>query len=179
MEEKRIIDENDKYILDACCGGRQWWFEKEHKNTIFMDIREVEPGAIELQPNFKIKPDIIGDYRKMPFNDNTFNLIAWDIPHILKPNNGLISIKYGWLSENWKEDTIRGFNEIMRVLKPRGVLIFKYADINIKVREMIDLFPIKPLFGTRTKKGVNNTYFITYMKPDELALNYKISGDEW
>lgn len=157
-------NDDESYILDACCGGRQWWFDKDNENTIYMDIRQLEPGSISLQPNFKIKPDVIGDYRNMPFENNSFHLVAWDIPHILKPNSGLISMKYGWLSENWKEDTLKGFTEIMRVLKPKGVLVFKYADINIKVSEMINIFPEKPLFGTRTKKGVNNTYFIVYMK---------------
>jgi ubiquinone/menaquinone biosynthesis C-methylase UbiE len=159
-----MID-TDKIILDACCGGRQWWFQKNNTDTVYMDIRQVKKGSISLQPNWSCEPDIIGDYREIPFKENQFNLVAWDIPHILKENKGIISVKYGWLGDNWKDDTIKGFNEIMRVLKPKGVLIFKYADINIKVSDMIDLFPIQPLFGTRTKKGVNNTYFLVYMKP--------------
>ena len=52
----------------------------------------------------------------------------------------------------------------MRVLKPNGVLNFKFNDLDISVKEMLELFPIKPLFGTKTKKGVNNTYWFCFMK---------------
>ena len=39
-------------------------------------------------------------------------------------------------------------------------------DINFakEVNEILKLFHTKPLFGTVTKKGVNNTYFFTFMK---------------
>ena len=57
-----------------------------------------------------------------------------------------------------------GFNAIMRYLSPYGVLEFKYADITIPTKEILNLFPIKPLFGTVTKKGVNNTYWFCFMK---------------
>ncbi len=30
--------------------------------------------------------------------------------------------------------------------------------------EVLSLFPIRPLFQTRTKKGVNNTAFFVFMK---------------
>ena len=26
-------------ILDACCGGRQFWFDKENPNVLFADCR--------------------------------------------------------------------------------------------------------------------------------------------
>ena len=155
---------NDEMILDACCGGRHFWFDKNHPNTVYMDIRQVEPGAISLQPNWSVQPDIIGDYRDMPFEDESFRLVVWDIPHKLKPDKGLITMKYGSLGSGWKEDISQGFNEIMRVLKDEGVLIFKYADLDVKVSDMLSLFTIQPLFGTVTKKGVNNTYFFTFMK---------------
>ena len=151
-------------ILDACCGGKQMWFQKNHPNTIYMDIRQEKQGAIKLQPNWKCKPDVIGDYRYMPFEDNSFKLIAWDIPHKIKKDKSIIDMKYGHLGENWKEDTLRGFNEIMRVLDDYGVLEFKFADISIPIKEVLSIFPIKPLFGTITKKGVNNTYWFCFMK---------------
>ena len=157
----------DKFILDACCGGKHFWFDKNNKNTLYMDIRSVEPGSIKLQPNWSVKPDIIGDYRDINFKDKSFKLIVWDIPHKLKPDKGLITMKYGSLGENWKEDTKRGFNNLWRILDLHGVLIFKYADLQIKVSEMLELFPVKPLFGTVTKKGVNNTYWFCFMKVDE------------
>ncbi len=158
---------NESLILDACCGGRQFWFNKNHPHTLYMDIRSVEPGSISLQPNWCIEPDIIGDYRDMIFDDASFKLIVWDIPHKLKPDKGLITQKYGSLGESWRDDTIRGFNELWRCLENHGVLIFKYADLDIKVSEMLSLFPQEPLFGTRTKKGVNSTYWFCFMKIED------------
>lgn len=156
----------DKVILDACCGGRQFWFDKEEQHTVFMDIRQVDKGTIEMQPNFSISPDVIGDYRDMPFPDKSFKLVVWDIPHIVaKRISGVITTKYGILDkETWREDLQAGFSEIMRVLDDYGVLTFKYADISIPVKTVLELFPIKPLYGTITKKGTNNTYWFTFMK---------------
>jgi len=28
-----------KFILDACCGGKMFWFNKEHPNVMFADNR--------------------------------------------------------------------------------------------------------------------------------------------
>jgi SAM-dependent methyltransferase len=155
----------EKYILDACCGGRHMWIQKDNPNTIFMDIRSVPKGTISLQPNWCVEPDIIASYSDMPFDDESFNLINWDIPHKLGADKGLITMKYGHLErDTWKETTALGFLECMRVLKPYGVLVFKFADVSVSFREVLELFPIKPLFGTPTKKGVNNTAFFVFMK---------------
>jgi len=153
-----------KYILDACCGGRQIWFNKKDKETIYMDIRQEKKGVIKLQPNWSVEPDIVADYRNMPFKDKSFKLIVWDIPHMIGKTGGIIQKKYGYLDVTYKEDLKNGFNEIWRILDDYGVLEFKYADINVPVKEMLSLFPEKPLFGTVTKKGVNNTFWFCFMK---------------
>ncbi|KGN01183.1 methyltransferase, partial [Clostridium haemolyticum NCTC 8350] len=31
----------EKPILDVCCGSRMFWFDKENKDAIFMDNREL------------------------------------------------------------------------------------------------------------------------------------------
>ena len=160
------MDLSEKFILDACCGGRMMGFEKKHKNALYCDIRSIEKGTIQHE-NWECKPDIIADYKDLPFEDESFNLILWDIPHLIKDGTGIINKKYGHLGENWESDTTKGFNCIWKKLKNNGVLIFKYNDLNIKVSEMLKLFHTKPLFGTISKKGVNNTYFFTFMKIDQ------------
>jgi hypothetical protein len=159
----------NKFILDACCGGRQMWFDKYNKNTIYMDIREEKKGAIKLQPNWCVTPDIIGDYRNIPFKDKSFKLIIWDIPHTLgKKINGIIQRKYGYLDrDTYEEDLKNGFINIWRMLDDYGILEFKYAVISIPVKEILNLFPQKPLFGTVTKKGVNTTFWFCFMKIPE------------
>tara|TARA_R110002020_G_scaffold75872_2_gene192809 strand:+ start:10459 stop:10962 length:504 start_codon:yes stop_codon:yes gene_type:complete len=159
------MDLTDKEILDVCCGGKMFWFDKNNKNTLYCDIRHREKGYIEHCPNWSCKPDMIADYRDLPFEDNSFHLIVWDIPHIIKNSaTGIISKKYGSLGDEWKEDSKKAFDSIWRVLKPNGTLIFKYSDIDIKVKDMLNLFPIKPLFGTITKKSVNNTFWFCFFK---------------
>mgnify|MGYP005670013421 FL=1 len=156
-----------KFILDACCGGRHWWIDKNNKNTIYMDIRSEPKGTISLQTNWSVQPDIISSYTDMPFENESFNLVAWDIPHKIKKDKGIITKKYGYLGNDWKKNTRDGFNECFRVLKDKGVLIFKFNDLDIQFKEILSLFPVKPLFGTPTKKGVNNTAFFVFMKVKE------------
>jgi SAM-dependent methyltransferase len=163
-ENEDEMDMVDKVILDACCGGRHIWIQKNNDKTVYMDIRAVERGTIQLQPNWCVEPDIVSDYRDMPFDDNTFRLVVWDVPHKIKPDRGIITTKYGNLGNRWKEDLAEGFDEIMRVLKPEGILCFKFNDLDISFKEVLDIFPVKPLFGTPTKKGVNNTAWFIYMK---------------
>lgn len=154
----------EKEVLDACCGGKHWWFDKNDPEMFGLDIRVVDKGFIEVQPNWCVKPDIVGSYCDMPFDDETFSLIIWDIPHKLKEDSGLITKKYGHLGENWREDTKKGFEECWRVLKKNGTLIFKWCDLDIKVSTMLNLFHTKPKAGTITKKGVNQTYFLIFFK---------------
>lgn len=160
--------DTDKVVLDACCAGRHMWFDKENKQTIFMDIRQEKKGTIKIQPNWCVEPEVLGSYTNLPFEDKSFKLVVWDIPHKMGRDKGIITKKYGYLDKDTYEDDLKnGFNEIMRVLDDYGVLEFKYADINVPVKEMLSLFPVKPLFGTITKKGVNNTFWFCFMKMGE------------
>lgn len=154
---------DEKWILDACCGGRHMWIEKNFEEAVFMDIRSVESGTIELQPNWNVSPDIIASYLDMPFDDETFRLVIWDIPHAINLK-GIMGMKYGELGDKWKEELPVGFAECMRVLKKQGVLIFKFNDVSISFKEILSLFPLKPIGFTPTKKGVNNTAFFVFVK---------------
>lgn len=67
-------------ILDACCGGRMFWYRKDNPSALFMDCREVEKSAFanNWNPNWCVKPDVIADFRDMPFPDDTFRLVVYD-----------------------------------------------------------------------------------------------------
>ena len=73
---------NDKYILDACCGSRMFWFDKSNKNTVFMDNRTLEDTLCDGR-TLSVHPDVIGDFRNIPFDDNTFKLVVFDPPHLI------------------------------------------------------------------------------------------------
>lgn len=157
----------DKRILDATCGGRMFWYDKENSDTLFMDNRVVERGAFTngWNPNWCVKPDMVADYRSMPFPDNHFKIVVFDPPHIHSGSmKSVINKKYGLLNKNtWKQDIKAGFTECWRVLEKHGVLIFKWNEANIKVPELISILPHKPLFGDFTGK-TGKTIWMTFIK---------------
>ena len=150
-----------KKILDACCGSKMFWFDKENENTVFMDNRSFKDTLCDGRA-LEIKPDIIGDFRHIPFEDETFYLVVVDPPHLLKAGeNSWLAKKYGKLNlETWKSDLKKGFNECMRVLKSNGTLIFKWNEEQIKLNEILATIDFKPLFGNKRSK----THWLVFMK---------------
>src|SRR5690606_5531489 len=107
-----------KKILDACCGPRMMWFDKTHPDAVFMDIRRESFIACDGR-SIKVDPDIMGDFRQMPFDDASFKLVVFDPPHFNKlGKNSFTAQKYGSLFSTWETDLKAGFNECMRVLEP-------------------------------------------------------------
>lgn len=142
----------DKKILDACCGARMMWFDKCCSEALFMDIRREEFIACDGR-RVKVDPDIVGDFRAMPFDDESFRLVVLDPPHLRKlGGTSWLAQKYGMLLPSWETDIRAAFDEYMRVLKPEGILIFKWNEDQIKVRQILDIIPYKPLFGNPTSK---------------------------
>ena len=116
-------------ILDCCCGSKMFWFQKDEPHTTFMDKRQEHFEIHGKKVN--VKPDVIGDFRDMPFKDGEFDLVVFDPPHLLWAGpKSIMKAQYGQLDKKtWKEDLIKGFTECMRVLKPNGTLVFKWADV--------------------------------------------------
>ena len=101
-------------ILDACCGSRMFWFDRNNPDVIFADNRKLETTLCDGR-TLVVDPDIIIDFRNMPFDDNTFSLVIFDPPHLLKVGqNSWLCKKYSKLSENWPSDIKKGFDECMR-----------------------------------------------------------------
>ena len=150
----------DKLILDACCGSRMFWFDKNNENTIFMDNRELDTDLCDGR-KLVVSPDVIGDFRNILFPDNKFKLVVFDPPHLINAGEkSWLVKKYGKLGSDWKSDIKQGFTECMRVLQNNGVLIFKWNEEQIKLSDLKPLFPCKPLFGNQRGK----TYWIVFMK---------------
>ncbi len=115
-------------VLDACCGSRMFWFDREHDDVDFMDIRKIETRLSDGRV-LSVDPDILADFRDMPFDDESYNLVVFDPPHLLRAGDkSWLALKYGKLGEDWREDIAKGFRECMRVLKPNGVLVFKWNE---------------------------------------------------
>lgn len=149
-----------KKILDACCGSRMFWFDKQHESTIFMDKRELDDTLCDGR-KLVVNPDVIGDFRNIPFADESFYLVVFDPPHLLKVGqNSWLAKKYGKLEDSWQADIKKGFDECMRVLKPNGTLIFKWNEEQIKLKEILDAIKTEPLFGNKRAK----THWLVFMK---------------
>jgi len=151
-----------KNILDACCGSRMFWFNREHPNTTFMDNRSFEDTLCDGR-KLVINPDVLGDFREMPFEDNSYKLVVFDPPHLIRAGDkSWLAKKYGKLSDTWPQDIKKGFEECFRVLEPNGILIFKWNEEQIKLSEILKLAPQEPLFGDRRSK----THWIVFMKEE-------------
>ena len=152
-----------KAIIDVCCGSKMFWFSKNNKDVVFMDNRELEDTLCDGR-KLVIKPDIIGDFRHIPYGDNTFSLAVFDPPHLIRAGKtSWLAKKYGVLEETWKDDIKQGFSECMRVLKPCGVLAFKWSEEQIKTKDVLSIIPYKPLFGDKKSK----TRWLIFIKAEE------------
>ena len=67
------------------------------------------------------------------------------------------------MNDGWEMMLSKGFDECMRVLKPDGVLIFKWSEVQIKLSEVLSLFDKKPLFGNMRPKQ-SGTHWLCFMK---------------
>ena len=164
---------NDKYILDATCGSRSIWFQKDHPNTIYMDCREEHDMVIWKSTKnnsvrkLDVNPDVIADFTAMPFEDNSFHLVVFDPPHLINVGEtAWLKKKYGKLPEDWPKLIHDGFWECMRVLRPYGTLIFKWSEIDISTRQVIKAIGKEPLFGHRSGKAMK-THWLCFMKGAE------------
>lgn len=150
----------DKKILDACCGSRMFWFDRQNENVAFMDNREFEDTLCDGRA-LEIKPDIVADFRNMPFDDESFYMVVFDPPHLERiGDNAWMAKKYGKLGQDWQDDLRQGFVECFRVLKTNGTLIFKWNEEQIPLKHILELTDHKPLFGNKRAK----THWIVFMK---------------
>jgi len=157
-------------ILDPCCGGRMMYFDKEDQRVLFGDIRQEEHyfKDREKMRYLEVKPDIKMDFTNIPFPEKSFRLVVFDPPHLMRAGkNSWLAKKYGKLGEDWREDLKKGFAECFRVLEDGGILIFKWNENQISVKEILSLTEEKPIFGHVTRKHKatqTGTHWITFMK---------------
>ncbi|MCU1301992.1 MAG: methyltransferase [Candidatus Sulfotelmatobacter sp.] len=169
---KPNLPEPERTILDVCCGSRMFWFDREHPEVVFCDNRR---ESHELKDSSSaggsrllvIDPDLQADFTKLPFPDNQFSVVVFDPPHLLRNGaKGWLAKKYGKLGTNWQEDLRTGFVEGFRVLRPQGILIFKWNEHEIPVSRVLALTPEKPLIGNRCGRAAKS-HWIVFTKNEE------------
>lgn len=147
-------------VLDATAGGKHIWHDEmaDADHVIFADRRTIPKGSLEHQPGWSCEPDVLADTRELPFQDSVFDLIAFDPPHRITDGgmaalSGVIETKYGALrAETWQADLKSSFVELWRVLRPRGTLTFKWADVHKSHDDVLSQLPESPLYGVTTEK---------------------------
>lgn len=159
-------------VLDVTCGGRMMWFNKHNPLCLYLDNREIDTTLCDGR-RFCVEPDLIADFRNLPFPDNTFRLVVFDPPHLKNiSKTAYLGIKYGRLHSGWETDLKRGVDECMRVLMDYGVLIFKWSEIQIPTRAVIDAIGHEPLFGHISGKS-SKTHWMTFIKMPRIFADWR------
>lgn len=152
-----------KRILDACCGSRMFWFDKQNPDVEYCDIREFEDTLCDGR-KLSVKPDTIADFTQLPFENDTFYHVVFDPPHMTTLGEiSWMAKKYGRLTGDWEKMLHNGFNECMRVLKPNGTLVFKWNEQDVPVTKILEIIGYKPLYGHKSGK-LQKTHWMCFIK---------------
>lgn len=158
-------------VLDACCGGKRFWFKRDDERALYVDIRK-ETDQIDPRPGRKpqiVEPDWQGSFTELPFPDDSFAHIVFDPPHMESiGDRSFLARQYGKLVGDWREMLRAGFAECFRVLKPEGTLIFKWCEYDVPVADVLALTDQKPLYGHRSGKQ-SKTHWIAFLKANAKA----------
>lgn len=158
-------------VLDACCGSRMFWFDRQNPHVVFADKRSETHSLKDKSSkggsrSLVVDPDLQADFTDLPFADGSFAMVVFDPPHLLRNGrNGWLAKKYGKLGEDWREDIRKGFSECFRVLREEGTLIFKWNEHEIPVSALLALTPEKPLIGNRCGKTAKS-HWLVFMKTE-------------
>ena len=157
-----------KPILDACCGSKMFWFDKNNPAVEFCDKRTVPKHEYYPKRYLEVAPDTVCDFTDLPFGDKTFRLVVFDPPHLTwAGETSWAALKFGRLEDNWPQMIHDGFHECMRVLDDYGTLIFKWSEVQIPLKKVLGVIQVEPLFGHRSGKNMN-THWLAFMKfPEE------------
>nr|DAI59972.1 MAG TPA: hemK protein [Caudoviricetes sp.] len=138
-------------VLDVCCGGRLFYYERNTPVVTFQDIRR---GTFEAGEGrtITVDPDVAGDFTNLSYEDGGehkgFALVVFDPPHLKRAGpHSFMRAKYGVLDKDWKKELGQGFRECFRVLRNDGVLVFKWSTSDIPMEEVLKLSPYRPLLG--------------------------------
>lgn len=151
-------------VLDPASGSRMFYFDRDDPRVLFGDIRTEQHVLCDGRA-LNINPDAYTDFRSLPFRDESFSVVVFDPPHLVSAGpKSWQAAKYGRLnSDTWEQDLRSGFEECFRVLKADGVLIFKWAEVQIPVSKILTLTDRTPLLGHRSGKQAK-THWITFIK---------------
>lgn len=113
-------------ILDPACGSKMFWFDKNESHTTYTDIRKEILTMKDRKYTRKIiiDPDKVANFTDLPFDEEEFNLIVFDPPHLNKVGaNSWLAKKYGQLDRNsWPTDIEKGFKDVFTHIPYKPIL---------------------------------------------------------
>ena len=153
--------------LDVACGPRSFYFDKPDPRVTFCDLHPRHTTLCDGRA-LDVEPDVVADFRALPFPDGSFSLVVFDPPHLDRGSGWQVD-KYGRLDpKGWRDDLSAGFRECLRVLRPCGTLVFKWYEYDIHeydipLRDVLACCPASPLLGNRRPRA-SKTHWILFMK---------------
>ena len=124
-------------ILDMTAGWRGTWFEIG--------------DAVLLDRRAECEPDVVADWKALPFRDGSFDMVVFDPPHH-NLGTGFLAESYGTCTTaQLMFDILHGSREARRVVRPGGWMALKWATRHIGLQRVLSHMPgWRPRFGQRT-----------------------------
>jgi len=163
-----------KPILDATAGNRAMWPNKKPPFVVFMDREK----------NLYISPDIFGDWRYLPFRDNSFSCVLYDPPHARFGYSSVHTDPKGWnepriengrkiggtywgtLETGWAGVFYKAQKEFNRVSER---LCFKWNTSQYSLERVLNLFDswvvaMAKEYNTNMRRGKSETHWVTMVR---------------
>lgn len=138
-------------ILDATAGNRGIWFDKDYPDATFIDIR-AKGETSELKQDNQVV-----DCRSTPFADATFDLVIFDPPHMAIGPKAEMAKRYGSFSTAYiRELCAQAFDEFWRVLRPDGLVAFKWNSHDTPLSRVLPVSGFDPLVGVRVAQRLHH-----------------------
>ena len=112
-------------VIDVTCNQRRMWKKLVRNGVIFCDIDK------------KVKPDVVCDFRQLPFANDSVGVLVFDPPHLPKAAGTDKSLKQ-YVEDYGLKDSVTGNNvnaffppfltEARRVLVNDGLIFCKLTD---------------------------------------------------
>jgi hypothetical protein len=155
------------------------WLNKTANNVVFMDVRSNSELQKDWQQTNKpnhhkttlpFKLTLNASFCQLPFQNNVFNHINFDPPHLLYlGKTSIFYKKYGALQADvWRHTLRSAFKELWRILQVGGTLNLKWSTRDVKLVELLKLFHTQPQYGQICSSGVRaSTYWFCFVKFEE------------